>query len=86
MQQLLDNRSSYAVVDKMIWVGLGSLQNNFRKKIGLDTLGSKGATIISKLKVPQLYCMSPHLAPKPTVYFLIFIQFNFHVLGLGLAH
>jgi len=66
MQNLLDNKTSYTVVDKMIWVGLGSLQNEFRKKIGLNTIGSRGAYLVRHLKVPQIYCMSPHLAPKPT--------------------
>jgi sterol 3beta-glucosyltransferase len=65
MQNMLENKQSYAVVDKMIWVGLGGIMNEFRKSIGLQAL-SQGASLVSKLRVPQTYCMSPHLAPKPT--------------------
>jgi sterol 3beta-glucosyltransferase len=65
VQHLLENRQSYAVVDRMIWVGLGGLMNDFRKRIGLNPISS-GANLVNKLRVPQVYCMSPHLAPKPS--------------------
>eukprot|EP01112_Ceratiomyxa_fruticulosa_P019037 TRINITY_DN6167_c0_g1_i1.p1 TRINITY_DN6167_c0_g1~~TRINITY_DN6167_c0_g1_i1.p1 ORF type:complete len:704 (-),score=129.97 TRINITY_DN6167_c0_g1_i1:139-2250(-) len=64
-QKVLDNKMSYTVVDSMIWTGLGPLQNEFRKKLGLHSI-VKGASLVKKLKIPQLYCMSSHLAPKPT--------------------
>eukprot|EP01119_Soliformovum_irregulare_P003457 TRINITY_DN1398_c1_g1_i2.p1 TRINITY_DN1398_c1_g1~~TRINITY_DN1398_c1_g1_i2.p1 ORF type:complete len:723 (+),score=207.24 TRINITY_DN1398_c1_g1_i2:200-2170(+) len=66
MQNLLTNYNSYYVVDQMVWTGLGGLQNDFRKKVlGLDTISS-GGTLVTDLRLPQIYCMSGHLAPKPT--------------------
>eukprot|EP00026_Physarum_polycephalum_P004447 Phypoly_transcript_04466.p1 GENE.Phypoly_transcript_04466~~Phypoly_transcript_04466.p1 ORF type:complete len:692 (+),score=114.89 Phypoly_transcript_04466:68-2143(+) len=65
MQSHLENKTSYGVVDKMVWVGLGGIQNDFRKKIGLSSI-LRGSSLVTKLKVPHVYCMSPHLAPKPT--------------------
>ena len=54
------------MADKMVWLGLGGIQNDFRKKIGLSSI-MRGSSLVSKLKIPHIYCMSPHLAPKPTV-------------------
>jgi sterol 3beta-glucosyltransferase len=65
MQQYLDNKTSYSVVERMVWIGLGGIQNDFRKKIGLHSI-SRGSNLVTKLKIPHIYCMSPHLAPKPT--------------------
>jgi sterol 3beta-glucosyltransferase len=65
MQSRLENKTSYQVVDRMVWIGLGGIQNDFRKKIGLSSI-MRGSSLVSKLKVPHIYCMSPHLAPKPT--------------------
>jgi len=65
MQKYIDNKTSYSLVEKMVWVGLGGLQNEFRKKIGLSPI-VRGSNLVNRLKFPHIYCMSPHLAPKPT--------------------
>jgi len=64
MQWAISNKQSYRVVDKMVWVGLGALQNKFRLDLGLPPVNHPN--LVNKLKIPMVYCMSPHLAPKPT--------------------
>jgi len=64
-QHMGSNKGSYAVVDRMIWMGLGDMQNKVRQKVmGLPHI-YRGASLLHRLKIPVLYCMSPHLAPKP---------------------
>ncbi|CAG8069294.1 unnamed protein product [Penicillium olsonii] len=61
------NFVSYAVVDMMIWEGLGDLVNSWRKKVlALDPLDSITApSLIHRLQVPYSYLWSPALLPKP---------------------
>jgi hypothetical protein len=51
------NFASYALVEIMIWHGLGDLINNFRKKdLALDPLDSSQIPgLIQKLKIPYSY-------------------------------
>ena len=41
------------------------LINKYRLNIGLPVMVN-GFNMIERLKVPQTYCMSPHLAAKPS--------------------
>ncbi|KAJ5937623.1 Sterol 3-beta-glucosyltransferase UGT80B1 [Penicillium verhagenii] len=61
------NFVSYAVVDMMVWEGLGDLVNTWRKKsLSLDTLDSMTApSLIHRLQVPCSYLWSPAVLPKP---------------------
>ncbi|KAJ5765786.1 hypothetical protein N7520_005345 [Penicillium odoratum] len=62
------NFVSYAVVDMMVWEGLGDLVNSFRKKsLSLDTLDSiVGPSILHRLQIPTSYLWSPAVLPKPS--------------------
>eukprot|EP01004_Peranema_trichophorum_P010275 NODE_904_length_2258_cov_42.594379_g771_i0.p1 GENE.NODE_904_length_2258_cov_42.594379_g771_i0~~NODE_904_length_2258_cov_42.594379_g771_i0.p1 ORF type:complete len:653 (+),score=144.93 NODE_904_length_2258_cov_42.594379_g771_i0:144-1961(+) len=62
---LYGNKQSYNVVNEMIWLGLGGEINKFRKKLLQLPPLVDGAHIVSALKVPQIYCFSPILAPPP---------------------
>ncbi|KAJ5183811.1 hypothetical protein N7492_001427 [Penicillium capsulatum] len=61
------NFVSYAVVDMMVWEGLGDLINKFRKKyLSLDPLDSITApSLIHRLQIPCSYLWSPAVLPKP---------------------
>ncbi|KAJ5917147.1 hypothetical protein N7466_010701 [Penicillium verhagenii] len=61
------NFVSYAVVDMMVWEGLGDLVNKLRKKIlSLDPLDSITApSLIHRLQIPCTYLWSPALLSKP---------------------
>ncbi|GIJ88129.1 hypothetical protein Asppvi_007046 [Aspergillus pseudoviridinutans] len=61
------NFVSYAVVDWLIWQGLGDIINRFRRKtLGLDILDTPQAvTLVHRLHVPHAYLWSPALLPKP---------------------
>ncbi|KAB8222972.1 hypothetical protein BDV33DRAFT_229054 [Aspergillus novoparasiticus] len=61
------NFISYAVVDLLIWQGLGDIINRFRRKtLGLDILDTPQAlTLVHRLHVPHSYLWSPALLPKP---------------------
>ncbi|KAJ5306895.1 hypothetical protein PENANT_c003G01867 [Penicillium antarcticum] len=61
------NFVSYAVVDMMIWEGLGDLVNTWRKKfLALDDLDAITApSLIHRLHIPYSYLWSPALLPKP---------------------
>ncbi|GFF59046.1 sterol 3-beta-glucosyltransferase [Aspergillus udagawae] len=61
------NFISYAVVDLLIWQGLGDIINRFRRKtLGLDILDTPQAlTLAHRLHVPHAYLWSPALLPKP---------------------
>ncbi|KAI9038954.1 glycosyltransferase [Aspergillus affinis] len=62
------NFVSYSLVEMITWQGLGDVVNNFREyTLGLGPLSTLSATgLLSRLKVPQTYCWSPALIPKPT--------------------
>ncbi|GKZ31574.1 hypothetical protein AbraIFM66950_000147 [Aspergillus brasiliensis] len=61
------NFASYAVVEILMWEGLGDLINNFRKReLGLDPLDAiRAPSIAHRLRVPYTYLWSPALLPKP---------------------
>ncbi|KAL4914590.1 hypothetical protein BDW62DRAFT_204479 [Aspergillus aurantiobrunneus] len=61
------NFASYAVVEIMMWEGLGDLINRFRKReLGLDPLDAiRAPSIAHRLKVPYTYLWSPALLEKP---------------------
>jgi UDP:flavonoid glycosyltransferase YjiC (YdhE family) len=63
----MTNLLSYALVEMMTWQGLGDLVNRFRTKTlklePLHIMWAPGMT--SRLRVPQTYCWSPALIPKP---------------------
>ncbi|RHZ46605.1 glycosyltransferase [Aspergillus thermomutatus] len=61
------NFVSYAVVDMLIWQGLGDIINRFRRKIlGLDILDTAQAlALVHRLHVPHAYLWSAALLPKP---------------------
>ncbi|KAL4893237.1 hypothetical protein BDV59DRAFT_28165 [Aspergillus ambiguus] len=61
------NFASYAVVEIMMWEGLGDLINRFRKReLGLDPLDAiRAPSIAHRLQVPFTYLWSPALLPKP---------------------
>ncbi|CAL5867229.1 uncharacterized protein PFLUO_LOCUS1444 [Penicillium psychrofluorescens] len=61
------NFVSYAVVDMMVWEGLGDLVNKFRKTcLSLDPLDTITApSLINRLQIPCAYLWSPALLAKP---------------------
>ncbi|KAL3461160.1 hypothetical protein BJX64DRAFT_300186 [Aspergillus heterothallicus] len=61
------NFASYAIVEIMLWEGLGDLINRFRKReLGLDPLDAlRAPSIAHRLRIPYTYLWSPALLPKP---------------------
>ncbi|KAL4765013.1 putative UDP-glucose,sterol transferase [Aspergillus foveolatus] len=61
------NFASYAVVEIMMWEGLGDLINRFRKReLGLDPLDAiRAPSLAHRLQVPYTYLWSPALLEKP---------------------
>ncbi|KAE8374927.1 hypothetical protein BDV26DRAFT_30594 [Aspergillus bertholletiae] len=61
------NFASYAVVEVMLWEGLGDLINRLRKReMGLDPLDAiRAPGIAHRLQIPYTYLWSPALLPKP---------------------
>ncbi|KAJ5765918.1 hypothetical protein N7520_005477 [Penicillium odoratum] len=61
------NFVSYAVVDMMVWEGLGDLVNKLRKKVlSMDPVDSITApSLIHRLQIPCSYLWSPALLRKP---------------------
>ncbi|GAB1194029.1 hypothetical protein APSETT444_003266 [Aspergillus pseudonomiae] len=61
------NFASYAIVEVMLWEGLGDLINRFRKReLGLDPLDAiRAPSIAHRLRIPYTYLWSPSLLPKP---------------------
>lgn len=61
------NFISYALVDMLTWQGLGDIINRFRQKsLNLDPISLIWAPgMIARLRIPQTYCWSPALIPKP---------------------
>ncbi|KAJ6014382.1 hypothetical protein N7540_008973 [Penicillium herquei] len=62
------NFVSYAVVEMMVWEGLGDLINTFRKQtLSLDPLdGITAPSLIHRLRIPCSYLWSPAVLPKPS--------------------
>ncbi|RMJ22522.1 glycosyltransferase family 1 protein [Aspergillus sp. HF37] len=72
VQRKSTNRSvanfvSYALVEMILWQGLGDIFNTFRKKeLGLAPLDATRAPgFAHQLKIPYTYLWSPALLPKP---------------------
>ncbi|EOD46266.1 putative glycosyltransferase family 1 protein [Neofusicoccum parvum UCRNP2] len=63
----LRNFVSYALVDMLMWQGLGDVINRFREsELFLAPLGlGSAAGLVHRLKIPVTYCWSPALLPKP---------------------
>ncbi|GLA28773.1 UDP-glucose,sterol transferase [Aspergillus phoenicis ATCC 13157] len=61
------NFASYAIVEILMWEGLGDLINSFRKReLGLDPLDAiRAPSIAHRLRIPYTYLWSPALLPKP---------------------
>ncbi|KAL4928929.1 putative UDP-glucose,sterol transferase [Aspergillus undulatus] len=61
------NFASYAIVEIMMWEGLGDLINRFRKReLGLDPLDAiRAPSIAHRLQIPYTYLWSPALLEKP---------------------
>ncbi|KAJ5900019.1 hypothetical protein N7495_004763 [Penicillium taxi] len=61
------NFVSYAIVEMMVWEGLGDIVNKFRKlKLALDPLdGITAPSLIHRLKIPVSYLWSPAILSKP---------------------
>ncbi|KAE8155240.1 hypothetical protein BDV25DRAFT_134987 [Aspergillus avenaceus] len=61
------NFASYAIVEVMLWEGLGDIINRFRKReLGLDPLDAiRAPSIAHRLQIPYTYLWSPSLLPKP---------------------
>ncbi|KAE8349545.1 hypothetical protein BDV28DRAFT_163518 [Aspergillus coremiiformis] len=61
------NFASYAIVEVLMWEGLGDLINRFRRReLGLDPLDAiRAPSIAHRLKIPYSYLWSPSLLPKP---------------------
>ncbi|KAL3959862.1 hypothetical protein ACCO45_004979 [Purpureocillium lilacinum] len=57
----------YAMVELLLWQGIGDIINRFRAKcLGLDPVSTIwGPGMLQRLKVPHTYCWSPALLPKP---------------------
>lgn len=63
----LTNYISYAMIEVLLWQGLGDIINRFRAKcLGLDPVSLIWAPgMLQRLKVPHTYCWSPALIAKP---------------------
>ncbi|KFZ02573.1 hypothetical protein V500_00118 [Pseudogymnoascus sp. VKM F-4518 (FW-2643)] len=63
----LTNYISYAMIEVLMWQGLGDIINRFRVKcLGLDPVSLIWAPgMLQRLKVPHTYCWSPALIAKP---------------------
>ncbi|KAF5862118.1 hypothetical protein ETB97_012102 [Aspergillus alliaceus] len=61
------NFASYAIVEVIMWEGLGDLINRLRKReLGLDPLDAiRAPSIAHRLRIPYTYLWSPSLLPKP---------------------
>ncbi|KAH9288842.1 hypothetical protein KI387_032959, partial [Taxus chinensis] len=59
-------RLSYQVVDSIIWLGIGDIINDFRKKkLNLHPVTYLSGIQSSITDLPTGYIWSPHLVPKP---------------------
>ncbi|KFZ24155.1 hypothetical protein V502_01367 [Pseudogymnoascus sp. VKM F-4520 (FW-2644)] len=59
--------AGYAMIEVLMWQGLGDIINRFRVKcLGLDPVSLIWAPgMLQRLKVPHTYCWSPDLIAKP---------------------
>ncbi|KAJ5085215.1 hypothetical protein N7532_009986 [Penicillium argentinense] len=66
-QPTVANFVSYAIMEMMVWEGLGDIVNKFRKKVlSLDPLDSITApSLLPRLRIPFSYLWSPAILPKP---------------------
>ena len=61
------NYYSYLLVDEFMWLGLGSIVNDFRKhilKLPAIRLGEHGESVLHTYKVPISHMWSPSFVPK----------------------
>jgi len=79
------NYLSYAMIEVLVWQGLGDLINRFRTKcLGLDPVSLVWAPgMLQRLKVPHTYCWSPALIPKPKDWGPHINISGFYLLGLA---
>ena len=63
----LTNYMSCAMIEVLLWQGLGDIINRFGQKcLGLNPVSLIWAPgMLQRLKIPQTYCWSPALVPKP---------------------
>ena len=68
-KETVANFISYAIVDMMVWEGLGDIVNTFRKdSLSLDSLdGIIAPSIIHRLQVPCAYLWYDNVPCLPTV-------------------
>ncbi|KAE8381993.1 hypothetical protein BDV26DRAFT_300462 [Aspergillus bertholletiae] len=61
------NFASYALMEVVMWQGLGDLINSFRRfELGLEQLDIlRAPSLLPRLRVPFTYMWSPSLLPKP---------------------
>ena len=54
----ITNRLSYAIIERLIWHGLGDIINGFREStLGLEPLNiMMAAGLLTRLKIPYTYC------------------------------
>ncbi|KAH7377529.1 putative glucosyl/glucuronosyl transferase [Cadophora sp. MPI-SDFR-AT-0126] len=81
----LTNYISYAMIEVLVWQGLGDIINRFRTKcLGLDPVSVIWAPgMLQRLKVPHTYCWSPALIPKPKDWGPHINISGFYLLGLA---
>ncbi|KAK0123702.1 hypothetical protein ONS95_008712 [Cadophora gregata] len=82
---MLTNYLSYAMIEVLVWQGLGDLINRFRTKcLGLDPVSVIWAPgMLQRLKIPHTYCWSPALIPKPKDWGPHINISGFYLLGLA---
>eukprot|EP01063_Lacrimia_lanifica_P005786 TRINITY_DN1349_c0_g4_i1.p1 TRINITY_DN1349_c0_g4~~TRINITY_DN1349_c0_g4_i1.p1 ORF type:complete len:2965 (+),score=707.36 TRINITY_DN1349_c0_g4_i1:77-8971(+) len=62
----LGNYKSYALVEKLWWLGLGAQINEFRTNtLGLAPM-NQGDGLAAKMEVPHVYCMSEYVIKRPS--------------------
>ncbi|CAN0897854.1 Sterol 3-beta-glucosyltransferase UGT80A2 [Linum grandiflorum] len=67
IKQAVLNRLSYQIVDSLIWLGIGDIINDVRKReLKLHPVTFCTGLLSSNSDVPHGYLWSPDLVPKPT--------------------
>jgi UDP:flavonoid glycosyltransferase YjiC (YdhE family) len=81
----MTNFLSYALVEMMIWQGLGEVINRFRERVlGLDPISLIWAPgMLTRLRIPYTYCWSPALIPKPNDWGQYISISGFYFLSLA---